>query len=378
VKPNTIAKKEKPVISFLSPTISKLRNTNLLNGDNHVNSLTGLRAIAAGIVVLHHLVPTSGKGWLASTLEEFNIGVTIFFVLSGFLITYRYLEKFEKTGKWFYNYAVNRVARIYPMYFLLTTYTFVLGAMANHKINIQEYLLNITFLRGFFSEYVYSGIAQGWTLTVEECFYFSAPLLFIFSRRLPILIQAAIVFATGFLFYLVFRHTNFHGFMNSLPHIYITTYFGRVFEFVAGVLLAFALMKNKRIKHATLIGSFGFLALLIIQIVINHATGKYAIITLPGYFINSFLTPIAVALIIHGLIKEPTPVNTFLQSKVMVLLGKSSYTLYLLHWGMTSYLINRFVSPNFIVNIVLTYLLSIVLWYVVEEPCNRYIRTFKR
>ena len=61
----------------------------------------------------------------------------------------------------------------------------------------------------------------------------------------------------------------------------------------------------------------------------------------------------------------------------MVLLGKSSYTLYLLHWGMTGYLIHRFVSPNFLIEIVITYFLSIVLWYFIEEPSNRLIKRLK-
>lgn len=351
---------------------------NFLQNEDQIDSLTGLRAVAAGIVVMHHLIPTQGKGWLTSVLEEFNVGVTIFFVLSGFLITYRYFNRFEKGKKWFYNYAVNRIARVYPMYFLLTTFVMCLGVMAGLGIKFQDYLLNITFLRGFFSDYVYSGISQGWTLTVEECFYFSAPLMFLFSRKLPVWVQAVIISLIGLLFYLVFRNTNFHGFMNSLPYIYITTYFGRVFEFAAGMMMAFWIMKRKKIKYATAMGGIGFLVFLIVQIVINHLNGKHAISTLPGYLVNSFALSVAASLFIYGLVEESTVIKAFLQNKVMVLLGKSSYTLYLLHWGMTSYLIHRFIFSHVLVDITVTYLLSILLWYFIEEPCAKYIRTFRR
>lgn len=78
----------------------------------HIDSLTGIRAIAAGIVVMHHLIPSNNKGLLSSVLEEFNVSVTIFFVLSGFLIIYRYYGKYEKGENWYYNYAINRIARI--------------------------------------------------------------------------------------------------------------------------------------------------------------------------------------------------------------------------------------------------------------------------
>ena len=363
---------------FLPKTKIAFGNKNVLDGDGHIHSLTGLRAIAAGIVVLHHLVPTHDKGWLTSILEEMNVGVTIFFCLSGFLITFRYFEKFEKGKKWFYNYAVNRVARIYPMYFLLTTFTIVLSGMAARKFNVVEYLMNITFLRGFFGQYVYSGIAQGWTLTVEECFYFSAPLLFLLSRRIPVWIQAIGIFISGYLLYLIFRNTDFHGFMNNLPVIYITTYFGRIFEFAIGMMMAFWLIKGRKIKYATITGCLGFLAFFAVQVLINHFQQKFAIQTVAGFFINELLLPISVALVIYGLIKEGTSLKTFLQTRGMILLGKSSYTLYLLHWGMTSYLINRFVSSSWIVDIILTYLASIALWYFIEEPCNKYIRKFKR
>src|ERR1700722_6807604 len=55
---------------------------------------------------------------------EFHIGVSIFFVLSGFLITFRYYHNFQLTKDWFMQYLKNRVARIYPMYFLLTICAF--------------------------------------------------------------------------------------------------------------------------------------------------------------------------------------------------------------------------------------------------------------
>ena len=247
-----------------------MRNLALqLNQEGQIGSLTGLRAIAAGIVVLHHLVPAKADTLFRTVLEEFNIGVTIFFVLSGFLITYRYYGKYEKGKSWFYNYVVNRVARIYPMYFLLTSFTYMIGLLTSHPLNsafATEYLLNITFLRGFFSEYVYSGIAQGWTLTIEECFYFSAPFIFLLADRVPIWIQAVLIFCSGFLIYLVFRDIKFHGFMNSLPHIYITTFFGRVFEFTMGIMTALFFLRKGCISKATLFGGIGFLVVFALQV----------------------------------------------------------------------------------------------------------------
>src|SRR5690242_19388675 len=95
---------------------------------NYFPSLTGLRAVAAFMVYFHHFNvfrEWKGMNLIAGMVDEFNIGVTIFFVLSGFLIYYRYAETASMTRAFWWKYAKNRIARIYPMYFILTTITFV-------------------------------------------------------------------------------------------------------------------------------------------------------------------------------------------------------------------------------------------------------------
>ena len=96
---------------------------------NYVPALTGVRAMAAYLVFISHFCDQFDENFphlLQRFLGEFHIGVSLFFVLSGFLITFRYYDKFQGlNAEWFKQYLKNRVARIYPMYALLTIAAFV-------------------------------------------------------------------------------------------------------------------------------------------------------------------------------------------------------------------------------------------------------------
>jgi peptidoglycan/LPS O-acetylase OafA/YrhL len=125
----------------------------------YFNTLTGVRAIAAFMVYLHHFNPIPKEYRIHYIIKEMHIGVTLFFVLSGFLIAYRYLDLYNFN---FRNYIINRVARIYPMYFLLTTITFLFILYNNFDIKqLMVYGLNISMLKGFFTNFAFTGIPQG-------------------------------------------------------------------------------------------------------------------------------------------------------------------------------------------------------------------------
>ena len=92
--------------------------------------------MAAYLVFISHFAYVFDGGFapaLQRFFNEFHIGVTIFFVLSGFLIAFRYFDSFKLTGDWFKQYLKNRVARIYPMYALLTIGAFI----AYHLISLN-------------------------------------------------------------------------------------------------------------------------------------------------------------------------------------------------------------------------------------------------
>src|SRR6476661_747092 len=100
----------------------------LRQNDQYLPALTGVRAVAAYLVFIHHFNPFSasvfGTG-IHNFFDELHIGVSLFFVLSGLLICLRYYDSFGNGRGSFYNYMVKRVAKIYPVYFLVLSLNFV-------------------------------------------------------------------------------------------------------------------------------------------------------------------------------------------------------------------------------------------------------------
>jgi len=162
-------------------------NCTLMPDPKYFPALTGTRAVAAFMVYIFHFnpfIPEKFGNSIFSFFDQFNAGVPVFFVLSGFLIAARYEDSVEANSTWLKQYLLKRFARIYPIYFLLTTITFVIfwldffplprNTSPSEYNSFILYLLNISFLKGFFDLFKNTGLPQSWSLTVEECFYLCA------------------------------------------------------------------------------------------------------------------------------------------------------------------------------------------------------------
>lgn len=337
-----------------------------------IPALTGYRAIAAWMIFVLHFFPFNNPlapEFLKSFIKEWHIGVDLFFVLSGFLITFRYFDQSPLNLK---KYLVNRIARIYPMYFLVTFGIFLVFFLQNGIWNSEktiEAILSFTMTKALFQKYFFTaGIPQGWTLTLEELFYFTAPFYFILIRKksvwfymLPIVI---------FLFGLGLKEIsqipeNTWGFMQKNISFYI-------FEFFTGIGLAL-LVKNKdqlkmNFKGATYFG-IAFIFLYLLSIPENYTDSDWikAVMAI-------LLSTLGIAPLLWGLIFEDTFIKRFLSTKYMVLLGQSSYIFYLIHKGFIPIFIYDYIAENVLVIFVLLNILSILMFKYLEEPINLWIR----
>jgi peptidoglycan/LPS O-acetylase OafA/YrhL len=346
-------------------------------------ALTGMRAIAAFMVFFHHLPLHFGPHFLIGWQLSFYTGVTLFFTLSGFLITWRYYGKIELSGKYAWNYGIKRFARIYPLYFLVLTVVVLLLQNFNSLFLLQNYTLTHTLFFIFPSHGV--AIPPSWSLTVEECFYLLAPLIFFLTRRtglwLPFLLTLLL------LLLIIFTYHDERPFWHRVFSIFTATFFGHCIAFYSGIWLALVLLKNKaalvpRPGNAFYtVAAITGLALLFIPLI--YTTNKEAALRYTVMVVcNNLLLPLPVALLYYGLAREKTVLQKLLGGSAFQLLGRSSYAFYLVHFPLIHWLATPFIRPYFIggynayvlLVFLLTVGLSLALYRYVEHPLNIWIR----
>jgi peptidoglycan/LPS O-acetylase OafA/YrhL len=155
-----------------------------------VASLTGIRAVAALSVMLTHAAYTTGKypqGYIGLVYSRAEIGVPIFFVLSGFLLFSPWV-KCAVTGRTppsVRRYAWHRVRRIMPAYVVTVLVAYLVyhfrTAGPNPGHTWEGLFRNLTLTQIYTDDYLYSflhqGLTQMWSLAVEVAFYLVLPLL---------------------------------------------------------------------------------------------------------------------------------------------------------------------------------------------------------
>jgi len=345
--------------------------SNMKVGGEKYPALTGVRALGATVVFFDHF-PLWPDQHLTLNVMAF------FFALSGFLIVRIYYEQAELRRRWLAKYFVNRVARIYPVYFLLLSVAVCLHLDFRPWVLLKNYSLTHALFLG-----TPLLIQPSWTLTVEECFYFLAPAFMVLARRRGF----ALAFALGGLLLpiaLVISKLGI-GFLQTPLFVLSTTFFGHFVEFFAGFYLALAVMKLERKGPVQVSGSrytLGGLAGVVLLvtamlIVYRHVPlNQSAIIA-----INNFLIPWPIVLLYWGLIRENTVLARLLSGQVAGLLGRSSYSFYLLHTLIIGYLgvpllvrMTGYRTLCVLLTFVITWLLSVVLFVLYEEPVNLFIR----
>ncbi len=347
---------------------------------NYYPALTGIRAIAAWLVFVHHFnffTPTVFGNHIHKFFAEMHIGVTIFFVLSGLLITLRYYDKNINSKKSFYHYMIKRFTRIYPVFFLILTANFIWSNIGfSNEWNWKNFIGSMFLLDGFFAGFSKNLISQSWSLTVEECFYILCPIVFLLLKKnikwlffLPV-----ILITTGLLMTSFFIKHPFHGFFSDFRFLFNFTFLGRCVEFFVGIMVALLFKKGtfKKLNNYT----YTFCGIVVIALSVFLlsllSTGQYLGDHHPlGILINNLLLPVAgIAVLFWGLLTEQNIITKILASKPMVLFGKSSYVFYLIHVGFLTTFFAQNISGHPIVVFIFLNTMAVLLYKLVESPLH--------
>lgn len=293
----------------------------------HFPGLNGLRAIAASGVVVYHL-----DADLAATLQPHysfrsdlaGYGVTLFFVLSGYLITYLLLLEKAKTDtvsvRKFY---MRRILRIWPLYFayllvaLSCIYLFDWQGFQLWIIPVYLFLLpNVPIIMGTDINNI---ISHYWTLGVEEQFYIFWPFIIKWSKHI---LQMLVIFASAF-FILKVAVILLHS---KMPIKYARPFFYyNRFHCMALGGIAAGLIYRKSALFYNLLTSYTFQCIgwvSILLIIFNQ-------FTIGSTFNHEIFSIIAVILIVN-VSQNPKSIIK-LENRVWNFLGKISYSVYVIH-----------------------------------------------
>lgn len=287
--------------------------------------IDGLRAIAVLAVLLFHAQVVQASGGF--------VGVDVFFVISGFLITGIVSDDIERGRFSIVRFYQRRVLRIFPALFAVVAVTGVVAALVLLPVAFRDFgqslvastlfSSNILFWResGYFEGAAHSKpLLHTWSLSVEEQFYLVLPPLllaikrFLSGRYAPwLLVIAALSLALAV-----------DGVRREpMLSFYMVTH--RAWELLLGSLLA--LSSRRRIadlRLRTVLAAFGLCLILASVTCYDEAT------PFPG---ATAIPPCLGALLVIATGREgPTVVHRLLQLRPLVMVGEISYSLYLWHW----------------------------------------------
>jgi peptidoglycan/LPS O-acetylase OafA/YrhL len=329
----------------------------------HIDSLTGLRFFAALYVVLfHNQIALATKHHASKALATFlghgYLAVSFFFVLSGFVLTYNYGDRWRETS--FRNFIVARFARIYPVYVL----ALILQLPYWHAATVRSTLAVIFMVQSWTvmpSELPAAWNYPAWTLSIEWFFYLCFPLLLrgvekVKNKTAALWITCFISIAVGGVQVAIGGRVSW--FTSHIPMPLL-----RLPEFYLGMQLAQYQPKRAfSVRMPLLISVVATLLLLVLN---THR------------FVTLIIVPFAA--IIWLLANKYSPLRQALESKVLVLLGGASYAIYLLqdptrHWleAWARHQLEVIVATFLYIPVLI--LVGICVFVGFEEPTRRWIR----
>lgn len=330
----------------------------------YIPHLDGLRAISVLAILAFHLRPD----WLPGGF----LGVDVFFIISGFLITSLLIDEIQNRGRInFSQFYLRRFKRLFPSFILVILLTIISAFLLFDQqkfISVAKTALVSIF--GISNLYFYktssyfdlSSIEKPllhiWSLNVEEQFYFIWPLLLLTTYRFFLRHSKSFFILLGILILVsIYFNLNY-----SVATFYLP--FFRFYEFLIGVGLAlFPWRKSAFLIHSRTYFFCSIIVLLGVFLTVDATS------LLPGPLSLLFILPIAYLISKGGMRSR----SNILEMKFFKYIGKRSYTIYLVHWPIIVFYLESNSSQQLsafecIFLMLLIFLVSHILYQFYELP----------
>ncbi len=344
--------------------------------------IDGLRAIAIISIIGFHAYPNIFKSGF--------IGVDIFFVISGYLITTIIFNDLENGKFRFKDFYIRRIRRIFPALIVILLFVIIFGwfflladeyqQLGKHVLAGSTFISNYIFLNesGYFDTAAEKKILLHlWSLSIEWQFYLIWPILlyYLWKKNNILFGLLALILISFQLNILIIKTNSYHAFFLSQT---------RFWELLIGSLTSYILLKNPRLvsqdfkfkNNALIVNFINLLSKLKPIVGIGLIAISFFIINkdlnFPGWW--SALPVIGVAIVI--LSREDNFFNKFILSHpLLVWVGLISFPLYLWHWPILSLaklLWGKELSfLGILVCIILIVILAIFTYYLIEKPIQQ-------
>ena len=355
-------------------------------------ALTGIRFYAALAVFLSHVTILPGMEALSGERLIFNagvVGVSFFFVLSGFILTYNYAERFRNgvAATDYKRFVWDRLTKIYPVHFATTLLILPIAWYSpNLPLDWRAVPFHLMLLQCFWpvsnpTFYNYLNVPS-WSISCEWFFYLLAPMamfLALGERRRWVLVASALAYA-GCLGLLLW-----HG-QSAFTRLYLVSWFApsRFLEFLAGILVARVFLNGsvrQALSLALLAQAAGIVLLVAGALYREHAPWPLhgGLLYLPGS-----------ALLILGLAFGSGFFAAHLSHPWLNRLGLASFSLYMVHapilravkgmclrfgWEVRTWMAFAAMAVGMFV---LVQTIALVLHYAYEMPLQRRLRSWVR
>ncbi|MDF2193466.1 acyltransferase [Paraflavitalea sp. CAU 1676] len=338
----------------------------------HIKQLDAIRAIAVLLVLVWHGFPVTH---LINHIPNGPIGVNMFFVLSGYLITRILMEdrlKAERTNlprlMVFKNFFFRRALRIFPIYYLTVFALWLANGFANSNIEPNiGYFLTYTSNFYFFRIQGWDGLlSHTWSLSIEEQFYLVWPWIMLFLNRkllLPLIIGSIVI---G----IVSQYAVTPPYGELLPHTCLHA-------FGTGALLSWIMVFRPAALPGAykVLGIFGAAAVVILVLEIMIGNWQFA----PVRLLTAAITGWLIACVLLKRDQLAWPLSWVLNNKPLIFLGKISYGIYLYHPIIPHYTLPTLNAINQHIPIIGNHLLFIeqnclviltawLSWMLIERP----------